>query len=411
MAERKPLVLMRGMIAIPVGNLQEQLALKGFPLGEVDNIFGIRTELAVKQFQASVGLPETGIVDPQTWRLLFDGIPLPADACFPDDPPQSGNIAEYRGDLYPPPFDGMPITGEGSTSTSPVESEVSTSPQSRQGPSIRISLSQRRLTLLQGGRETAQYPVAIGKPATPTPVGYWSILNKALNPGGVFGTRWMGFTRRGHGIHGTNQPQSIGHAVSNGCVRMYTPDVETLFAQVGVGAPVVIEAGVPAPAAAPGTYLVKSGDTLYLISRRYGTTVEAIKRINNLTTDMISVGQVLFLPGPTGAPPVTGTDYVVQPGDTLFLISRRFGTTVQAIMSANNLTTTTIYVGQRLRIPGGPRTVAQMEAQGGTSEYIVQPADTLRSIAAAFGVPIEAIVAVNTLISSDIYPGQLLRIP
>ncbi len=73
---------MRGMVAIPVGNLQEQLAFKGFPLGEVDNIFGIRTELAVKQFQASVGLPETGIVDAQTWRLLFDGIPLPADACF-----------------------------------------------------------------------------------------------------------------------------------------------------------------------------------------------------------------------------------------------------------------------------------------------------------------------------------------
>ena len=60
---------------IPVGNVQEQLHYRGFPLGEVDNIFGIRTELAVRQFQASVGLPETGIVDAATWRLLFGGTP------------------------------------------------------------------------------------------------------------------------------------------------------------------------------------------------------------------------------------------------------------------------------------------------------------------------------------------------
>jgi LysM repeat protein len=192
---------------------------------------------------------------------------------------------------------------------------------------------------------------------------------------------------------------------------MYTPDVEALFTQVSVGTPVVIDAGVPFPTPAPGTYIVRSGDTLYLIARRFGTTVEAIRRTNNLTTDIISVGQVLFLPGPTGAPPIIGTDYVVQPGDTLFLIARRFGTTVQAIMSANNLTSTNIYVGQRLRIPGGPRTAAQMRAQSGASEYVVQPGDTLHSISAAFGIPVEAIIAANTMISSDIYPGQLLRMP
>ena len=62
---------------VPVGNVQEQLAFRGFPLGEVDNIFGLRTELAVRQFQASVGLPETGIVDAETWRLLFDGLRCP----------------------------------------------------------------------------------------------------------------------------------------------------------------------------------------------------------------------------------------------------------------------------------------------------------------------------------------------
>ncbi|HOB42518.1 MAG: LysM peptidoglycan-binding domain-containing protein [Bacillota bacterium] len=412
MDERKPLVLMRGMIAIPVGNLQEQLAFKGFPLGEVDNVFGIRTELAVKQFQASVGLPETGIVDAQTWRLLFDGLPLPDEVFCPDDSLRYDNTVDYRGYSDRSSAGRMCISADKDKSTNGgSELALSASSKSRQGPSIHVSLSQRRLTLLQSERESAQYPVAIGKPATPTPVGNWSILNKALNPGGVFGTRWMGFTRQGHGIHGTNQPQSIGHAVSNGCIRMYTPDVESLFTQVSVGTPVVIDAGVPFPTPAPGTYIVRSGDTLYLIARRFGTTVEAIRRTNNLTTDIISVGQVLFLPGPTGAPPIIGTDYVVQPGDTLFLIARRFGTTVQAIMSANNLTSTNIYVGQRLRIPGGPRTAAQMRAQSGASEYVVQPGDTLHSISAAFGIPVEAIIAANTMISSDIYPGQLLRMP
>lgn len=368
---------------------------KGFPLGEVDNVFGLRTELAVRQFQASVGIPETGIVDAETWRLLFDGLPLPGDACFPDDPP---NVAT----AVPP---------------SPADSGADVSPrqatQSRQPLSIQIGLAQRRLVLLRGGVEAAHYPVAVGKPATPTPTGSWSVLNKAFNPGGVFGTRWMAFTRQGHGLHGTNQPQSIGHAVSNGCVRMYNADVEALFDQVQVGVPVLISAGVTAPAPAPGTYVVRAGDTLFLIARRFGTTVDAIRRANNLATDVISVGQVLVIPGAVARPTTTGTDYIVQPGDTLFLIARRYGTTVQALMSANNLTSTNIYVGQRLRIPGGPRggASAASTGQAGSGEYVVQHGDTLSGIASAFGATPEALVGLNQLLSSDIYPGQSLRIP
>jgi LysM repeat protein len=393
--ECRPLVLMRGMTVVPVGNVQEQLAFRGFPLGEVDNVFGIRTELAVRQFQASVGLPETGIVDAETWRLLFDGLPLPGDACFPDDPPDMAT-ADPLG-LASPDAD--------------VSSRQAT--QSRQPLSIQISLAQRRLALLRGGVEAAHYPVAVGKPATPTPTGSWTVLNKAFNPGGVFGTRWMAFTRRGHGMHGTNQPQSIGHAVSNGCVRMYNADVEALFEQVQVGVPVLITAGVPAPAPAPGTYVVRAGDTLFLIARRFGTTVDAIRRANNLTTDVITVGQVLAIPGAVARPTTTGTDYIVQPGDTLFLIARRYGTTVQALMSANNLTSTNIYVGQRLRIPGGPRggISATSTGQAGSGEYVVQTGDTLTGIASAFGATPEALVGLNQLLSSDIYPGQSLRIP
>ncbi|HBK61689.1 MAG TPA: N-acetylmuramoyl-L-alanine amidase, partial [Firmicutes bacterium] len=139
-----------------------------------------------------------------------------------------------------------------------------------------------------------------------------------------------------------------------------------------------------------------------------------IKRSNNLTTDVIGIGQVLAIPGAAAAAPATtGTDYIVQPGDTLFLISRRYGTTVQALMSANNLTSTTIYVGQRLRIPGGSRGSGDPAAapHGGLAEYVIQPGDSLQAVASAFGTTPEAIVGLNQLLGADIYPGQRLRIP
>lgn len=95
-------------------------------------------------------------------------------------------------------------------------------------------------------------------------------------------------------------------------------------------------------------YTVEPGDTLWLISRRYGTTVEAIKRLNGLTGDMLYIGQVLKIPG-------TQTngyrEYTVQPGDSLWLLSRRFGTTVEAIMKLNSLTSDLINAGQVLKIP------------------------------------------------------------
>ena len=193
-------------------------------------------------------------------------------------------------------------------------------------------------------------------------------------------------------MHGTNQPQSIGHAVSNGCVRMYNADVEALFDQVQVGVPVLITAGVTAPAPVPGTYVVRAGDTLFLIARRFGTTVDAIRRANSLTTDVISVGQVLAIPGAVARPATTGTDYIVQPGDTLFLIARRYGTTVQALMSANNLTSTNGTWANDSGYRAG-----QGRSQSGiggawSGEYVVQSGDTLSGIASAFGATPEAIV-------------------
>jgi L,D-transpeptidase ErfK/SrfK len=108
---------------------------------------------------------------------------------------------------------------------------------------IHIDTVARRLRLISSGNIVYDFPVAVGKPSTPTPVGTFTILQKTMNPGGVFGTRWMRFTDRAHGIHGTDQPWLIGQAVSNGCVRMRNEDVELLYSQVAIGTPVVVTAG------------------------------------------------------------------------------------------------------------------------------------------------------------------------
>jgi len=130
------------------------------------------------------------------------------------------------------------------------------------------------------------------------------------------------------------------------------------------------------PGTPPGqttTYVVQRGDTLSAIARRFGTTVQAIMAANNLQSTTIYVGQRLIIPVGSTPPPGQTTTYVVQRGDTLSAIARRFGTTVQAIMSANRLTSTTIYVGQRLVIPvGSPPPVAREVIVDDGDERFVQ---------------------------------------
>jgi lipoprotein-anchoring transpeptidase ErfK/SrfK len=104
---------------------------------------------------------------------------------------------------------------------------------------ILIRLKQRRLYLIVNEKVFFSFKIAIGKKSTPTPKGQFKIIDKALNPGGAFGTRWMRFYK-GYGIHGTNNPFSIGYAITNGCVRMYNKDIERLFPLVPVGTKVII---------------------------------------------------------------------------------------------------------------------------------------------------------------------------
>lgn len=105
---------------------------------------------------------------------------------------------------------------------------------------ITVDISERELRLYKDGSLEKSYPVGIGKMLTPTPTGTYTIINKSPNPGGPFGVMWMGLSKPHYGIHGTNNPSSIGKVVSHGCIRMYNQNVLELSSKVPVGTVVTI---------------------------------------------------------------------------------------------------------------------------------------------------------------------------
>ena len=111
-----------------------------------------------------------------------------------------------------------------------------------------------------------------------------------------------------------------------------------------------IQGSVPSPTPEPGyfEYTVRSGDTLWILAQRYGTTVNEIRSLNGLTSDILRIGQVLRIPTPASYPYF---EYTVRSGDTLWVLAQRFGTTVAAIKSLNGLTSDLLSIGQVLLIP------------------------------------------------------------
>lgn len=107
---------------------------------------------------------------------------------------------------------------------------------------IIINLNKHTLSLYSDNTLLKTYLVAVGKASTPTPKGSFKIVNRAVNPGGPFGARWLGLNipYGDYGIHGTNAPDSIGKNISNGCIRMFNKDVIELAALVPIGTNVTI---------------------------------------------------------------------------------------------------------------------------------------------------------------------------
>ncbi|MGO9084598.1 MAG: L,D-transpeptidase [Candidatus Sulfotelmatobacter sp.] len=113
---------------------------------------------------------------------------------------------------------------------------------------VLVSVPDRKLAVLEDGTVLAQFPIAVGAAASPSPTGEFQIINRVSNPtyyrpGTVIptgkdnpvGTRWLGLSQKGYGIHGTNAPRSIGQAASHGCIRLRNRDMERLFTMLRVG--------------------------------------------------------------------------------------------------------------------------------------------------------------------------------
>ena len=146
-------------------------------------------------------------------------------------------------------------------------------------------------------------------------------------------------------------------------------------------------------------YVVQPGDTLYRIAQRYGTTVAALQSVNQLPNpDRLVIGQAILIP----SPPLEPLRYTVQPGDTLYQLALLFNTTVSQIAQANQIINPNqIAVGTTLLIPGWSQ-----------FNYQVQPGDTLSLIAGRYGISVAMIAKVNQIANPAlIYPGQILRIP
>ena len=160
------------------------------------------------------------------------------------------------------------------------------------------------------------------------------------------------------------------------------------------------------------TYTVVKGDTLWNISKRLGITIDEIKRLNNLDSNLLYVGQVLKLPTYETSTD-TNITYIVQKGDTLYSIATKNDITVKELKEYNNLTSDNLSIGQELNIPKGTSIITPSEDEviNEGSIYKVQKGDTLYSISKKFNTSIDKIKELNSLVSDILTIGTNLLIP
>lgn len=179
-------------------DVQEALHLLGYYNGPLHGVFDQKTMMAIQEFQINNGLNPDGRVRYHVWLKLTGE--MDKQAAKNELAPPSGQV------------------------------------------SLVIDVFRRKIIVFDDDKPYAQFPVAVGKEETPSPIGNWTVVDKAANWGTGFGTRWLGLNVNWgiYGIHGTNKPWSIGTLASHGCFRMWNKDVETIYPWVKIGTPVTV---------------------------------------------------------------------------------------------------------------------------------------------------------------------------
>lgn len=155
---------------------------------------------------------------------------------------------------------------------------------------------------------------------------------------------------------------------------------------------------IPIVSEGSNTYTVKRGDNLYKIAQNYNTTVNELISLNNLSSTALSIGQVLKLPSTTSVSNI----YTVKRGDSLYEIARANNTTVSELMSLNNLSSTLLSIGQVLKLPGTPTS--------NSDTYTVKRGDSLYSIARINNTTVSELMSLNNLGTTSLSIGQVLKL-
>jgi peptidoglycan hydrolase-like protein with peptidoglycan-binding domain len=208
--------------------VQARLRELGYEI-EPDGIFNQNTSDLIRMFQIANNLPADGRVTQDVWEKLMN-----------DDE---------------------------------ADEPVSTQPEGQPKIRIEIDIVKHTLTVFSNNQQIKQFPVGVGKSETPSPLGEWKIVQKSLNWGNGFGTRWMRLSVPWgiYGIHGTDKPYSVGMNLSHGCIRMRNKDVEALYPLIPMGTTVkIMENGQIFPKSFSGPTLKEKSNgqnVVYLQSR------------------------------------------------------------------------------------------------------------------------------------------------
>lgn len=151
------------------------------------------------------------------------------------------------------------------------------------------------------------------------------------------------------------------------------------------------------------TYKVVTGDTLYSIAKKFNTTVNELKSLNNLTNNTLNVGQIIAIPTVTTV--LEPNTYKVVAGDTLYSIAKKFNMTVNELKELNNLTNSTLNIGQILKVK------AEGEKEEDYISYTIKTGDTLYSIAKKYNTSVNEIKNINNLVSNNLTIGNILKLP